>query len=125
MTADEELALPEFGPSPDQHAVPLVCPSCGSEYLHHGVVMIYDRGQDQTETTVTESAPDFFARIILATAESGNPSARADGLTVRMWCEVCPGELELCLAHHRGQTMVRWRRPTNGTMEGEGESDER
>ena len=67
----------------------------------------------------------LFARIVMATAESGNPSARADAVTVRMWCEVCPGELELCLAHHKGQTMLRWRRPANGTMDGEGESDER
>jgi hypothetical protein len=111
MTADEALEAPEIGPGGNAAEGVLLCPACGSEYLHHSVVTVFDRGEDEVETIVTESTPDSLVRTVLPSRECANPSDRRDGVAVRLWCEICPGpDFELCIAQHKGQTLLTWRR---------------
>jgi hypothetical protein len=81
--------------------VMLKCPRCGTDegYLHHGGVTVYSREEDGPVTVTT----------INGGAAGENPSARRDGIAIRFTCELCPAELELTIAQHKGHTHLMWR----------------
>ncbi len=93
----------------------LLCPACGSNYLHHGTVTVFSNYEDQEETTVTEvsAASREEASVTKVTtmqrAGSGTPSSRRDGLLIRFSCEGCHGTFDLGIAQHKGNTQVAWR----------------
>lgn len=96
----------------------LICPGCGSEYLHHATVRVYGRiDEDSVElvkvevTTVREHIPDprVAQQPQQPPSDKGNPSARRDGVTIGFWCENCAVEVELVLAQHKGVTEIHWR----------------
>jgi len=79
----------------------LKCPSCGTDegYLHHHGVTVYDRHEDGPVTVTTVNGG----------AAGENPSSRRDGIAIRFTCELCPAELELTIAQHKGRTYLVWR----------------
>ena len=95
--------------------VELKCPRCGGAYLHHGLVTVFDRGEDAPSYLRTDlNNGQVTTRIVVhKTPEAaGNPSSRRDGLTIRFSCEACPKEvpdLELTISQHKGNTYVGWR----------------
>lgn len=95
----------------------LICPRCGSGYMHQGDVVIHSRGEDadiETQTTVDSAGHVTTTRE--PSALSDNPSSRRQGMVIRFECEGCgpePGDdddLELTIAQHKGETHVMWRR---------------
>ena len=92
----------------------LSCPRCGSGYLHHEAVTIFNRDEDAQEM-VTVVTPTRLSQTQEPSAGSGNPSSRRSGLTVRFTCEECCWELpnvplmELTIAQHKGATYMEWR----------------
>lgn len=85
----------------------LVCPKCGFNYLHHGKIDNYHRKEDSEycyHTTV-----DGYYIEARCDDNKHNPSTRRDGLTIDFYCEGCQKTSKLCIAQHKGQTLVRWR----------------
>lgn len=88
----------------------LLCPACGSNYLHHGTVTVFSNEEDAPETTITEVSAAGVTTVRRAPrAGSGTPSSRRDGLLIRFECEECHGDFELAIAQHKGNTQVAWR----------------
>lgn len=96
----------------------LICPRCRSEYLHHGELTIYDRGEDAARVTKIEVRNQSAQISKVNNAESGNPSPRRDGLAIEFRCEHCDGSLELTIAQHKGQSFIAWRGPNGHADKG-------
>jgi hypothetical protein len=88
----------------------LTCPRCRYPYLHHGRVVIYDRGQDDEQVTKTTVNGSVAVKRVRARG-SGNPSSRRHGLAIRFQCEGCDETSELTVEQHKGMTFFAWRRP--------------
>lgn len=85
---------------------PLICPYCGSEFLHHDEVTVYNRrGEDAQEGLVARIQG---SGVMLKTSQEGNPSSRRSGLTIHFWCEGCEHIPVLTIVQHKGVTFVEW-----------------
>lgn len=88
----------------------LLCPRCGSDYLHHNDVLVFDRREDAEAVTLTQVDAGSVSVSMAPSTAAGNPSMRRDGVTINFWCENC-GEnrpLQLHLAQHKGCTEIFW-----------------
>jgi len=92
----------------------LCCPNCSGQYLHHYLVSIFDRQEDDetVSVTVVQHRDTSFTQQ-LPTAPGENPSLRRHGLAVAFWCEGCDALNELTIAQHKGMTVVEWRQRTD------------
>lgn len=84
---------------PDQ----LTCPGCGSTYLHHVRVDVFDRKEDAEQVRRTR-VDEAVSVLTLPNETSGNPSSRRDALAVRFECEECGSPSTLSIAQHKGET---------------------
>jgi hypothetical protein len=90
----------------------LVCPGCGDSCeLHQEGVIVYDREADGGTTRRSEVDGGALTSIDIPSADlrDANPSRHRQGLTINFKCEFCPGEFQLCIAQHKGTTLVYWR----------------
>lgn len=87
--------------------LPLPCPVCASEYLHHGTVEVFQRGEDESTVRLVRVAREIWIGEV-ENARSGNPSGRRDGLRIEHQCEQCNTRLWLNVAQHKGQTFIWW-----------------
>lgn len=94
---------PKFDNYESGYGSELLCPRCGTNYMHHEKVDIFERSED-AKTGLRVSVSNSKASI--DTSLEGNPSARRDGLIVTLWCENCHCISELSIAQHKGQTYV-------------------
>ena len=84
----------------------LVCPMCGSTYLHQGIVEVFDRNEDAAQgmhTVVSRNHTDVEYGPL-----TGNPSGRRQGLIIAFLCEECGNLSMLEILQHKGETFVRW-----------------
>ncbi len=88
--------------------LPLECPSCGGQYLHHWRVSIYERAEDKPQTAVTTVDGGKTTVAVLPSDRCGNPSSRRHGLTIEFYCEMCPAKPMLTIAQHKGCTELGW-----------------
>ena len=91
----------------------LRCPRCGSDYLHHYAVTMYERGEDEGKVVRTHIENGATTTEIVSST-AGNPSSRRHGMTVSFTCETCPDRddrplIELTIAQHKGNTEIGWR----------------
>lgn len=88
----------------------LLCPRCGSEQLHHVVVEVFDRSEDEPtliKTTANMGRGTSVAEV--SSAGSGNPSSRRDGVRILFRCETCGDDpIYLNIAQHKGSTEISW-----------------
>lgn len=78
------------------------CPRCGSSYLHHGAVTLFDRNKEDGPVLVRQfDSP--------SPTLAGNPSGRRGGIAISFECEVCGDGIELTIAQHKGNTEMAWR----------------
>jgi len=80
-----------------------LCPSCGSNYLHHDQVDIFERSEDAV-TGIHVRVAD--GQAIVDSSLRGNPSSRRHGLSINLWCEGCHSKLTLTVAQHKGTSLV-------------------
>jgi hypothetical protein len=92
----------------------LQCPVCDSLYIHQYETNIYYRSEDDDRCMVTSA--QYGRSYTVERDNAGNPSVRRDGLTIAFWCESCDGGAdqgdcakELCIAQHKGLTLMSWR----------------
>jgi hypothetical protein len=104
------------------------CPHCGGSYLHHYGFTSYDRGEDGLITDVIDAGSVIFdqnGKMVLCndyqdvagsgltikkelSSHSLNPSCRRDGIVIKFWCENCAKVSILCIAQHKGQSLIKW-----------------
>jgi hypothetical protein len=85
----------------------LHCPSCGSDYLHHELIEVFERREDATYGL--HVAIDNGRMRADTDVSVGNPSSRRDGLTVDFWCEGCWKISRLSIAQHKGNTWIEFK----------------
>lgn len=92
----------------------LVCPNCGSDYMHQRSVSVYFRASEDSELgKFIKCSSDSVHEI----SGANNPSRRRDGLLVQLDCEQCNADPELAILQHKGQTFMCWhsmRTPVKG-----------
>ena len=92
----------QFEPYNANYGSELRCPSCGSNYLHHEKVEIFDRGEDE-EKGLHVSVEN---RVVKTDIDiSGNPSSRRHGVKVYFSCENCEAQPVLSISQHKGNTV--------------------
>lgn len=87
----------------NEHAAYLLtCPTCGSEYTHHGDVAVFQRpgGEDKPSYVVAPVG-------MTGAATAHNPSPRRDAVRIAFECEnsECP-RWHLDIIQHKGQTFI-------------------
>ncbi len=95
----------------------LLCPRCGSFYLHHYDAVFYEPGKEDAESLVKISVKGMTVKTeLVPTATSGNPSLRRDGFSMLFWCEQCGQDkpVELTISQHKGVSLMEWRLPPEG-----------
>lgn len=83
----------------------LECPSCGSRYLSHKKIKIFERKEDEelglhieVEGMSVSADQDLF----------GNPSSRRNGLMIQFQCEECGGDPVMLISQHKGNTVINF-----------------
>lgn len=88
----------------------LTCPGCGGNYLHHGMVVVFERDREDAPTRATSI--DGGAVIVSPHSapwvEARNPSSRRNGLSIQFECETCDARPMLTMAQHKGTTVIAW-----------------
>jgi hypothetical protein len=107
--AFEGLSMPiniGYDHNNDENEGELLCPSCGLRYLHHEVIEIYERSEDEEEGlhVTVERGKTLKADTCL----KGNPSNRRHGLTIEFSCEGCAHRPKLSISQHKGETYIRF-----------------
>jgi hypothetical protein len=109
------MSAPQFDYRMVDMAV-LKCPSCGGNDLHHGLIKIFDRDEDDEFVTLTTMKDGLTTAGRIPSQGSGNPSSRRHGLTIDFWCEACEGEtFTLGIAQHKGWTNIEWINQTSSS----------
>lgn len=83
----------------------LVCPCCKGGKLHHGLVDVFVRQDEDEEYGLHVRA---HRQVEINTSMAGNPSRRRDGLVVRFSCENCTATPRMALIQHKGATYLHW-----------------
>lgn len=87
--------------------VNLKCPHCGGDYLHHGDVHVFSRlredSDDGTHVVVSSTGGVSAGKSLDMRL---NPSARRNGVLIKLQCEGCHGVSALSIAQHKGVTLV-------------------
>ena len=97
-----------FGENSDES--PLLCPGCKGNYLHHGLVEVFNRNKE-------DGGEGFHFKIKhlhVNTDENmvDNPSSRRDGILIHFSCEFCGAEPVMAIMQHKGQTFMRFQPST-------------
>jgi hypothetical protein len=110
----------------------LVCPHCGSGYLHHygftdyerdedakvenivdcGSVLFDDKGQRSSVFGRSGCSPGMIGgnlQVFSDLHDNRNPSNRRDGIVIKFWCEECTNISLLCIQQHKGCSYIHWR----------------
>ena len=98
----------------------LICPRCGETYLHHGRVQTYHPTYDKQRGyefgsyfSDNDGKGNEFSEFC---SMKGNPSVNdRRGIRIDFECESCSENekgmqlpLQLCIAQHKGQTLMWW-----------------
>ena len=86
----------------------LVCPVCGGLNLHHELVSVYSRNEDDATARLTTVNHDHTT--VGASVDTG-PGDRRGGLVIEFSCETClekAPRFELCVYQHKGSTYTEW-----------------
>jgi hypothetical protein len=88
----------------------LECPRCRKDwfYLHHGLVEVFERGEDAEHVNRTTIEGRLTTVDYVPNRGSGNPSSRRHGLRIYFSCEDCGDGLILNIAQHKGATFLEW-----------------
>lgn len=95
--------IPKFGEYQEGYGAELACPSCGSNYLHHDKVEVFECGEDAIHGVHVTVAD---AKAAFDTSLEGNPSSRRHGLKIYFRCEGCETKPVLSISQHKGMTKV-------------------
>jgi len=81
------------------------CPFCGSDYLHHVRVDVYDREEDEEKGLHVTAWGEY---VQTDTDLSKNPSPRRNGVLIYFECEGCRKTFPFTIAQHKGNTFFNF-----------------
>ena len=85
----------------------IVCSHCGSEFLHHYEVEVYNRTTEDSEEGTYISVKGAKTTVKSNSYEMmENPSRRRDGVAITFECENCRELTEVVLIQHKGQSFI-------------------
>jgi hypothetical protein len=84
----------------------LLCPACGSGYLHQGKVVVFNPETEDAKEGVKVEVDGLKVRV--EPELKGNPSPRRQGLLIHFLCEECDEAPAMVIAQHKGNTIMRW-----------------
>ena len=91
------------------HFNEIVCPHCGSEYLHHQTVVAFCR-EEGTDGELTVSIENEQPWVSVCPGTAGAPeNTRRSILRIAFWCENCRRRPHLLLLQYKGTTLI-WSR---------------
>ena len=82
----------------------LLCKNCGSDYLHHHRIELFDREKEDSKEglhVILEEGDVLIDRNL-----QHNPSSRRNGLSINFSCENCQATSVLNIVQDRGQTFL-------------------
>ena len=91
-------------PKIDEEGI-LLCPGCGSRFLHHQRVATYWREEDSKEV---HGVVDTLGETSEVVDSQLNPSPRRSGMRIAFHCETCFCESTLSMWQHKGSTHVEF-----------------
>ena len=107
------MELPIQDPFGDDE--PLICPSCGCDYLHHDGIAYFDRQEDSERGSIVVIAKHSLEeeKSLRVVQENNSlmdrcPSPRRGGMVIGFSCEGCSAISSLSIYQHKGQTYVEW-----------------
>lgn len=95
----------------------LICPSCGSDHIHHIGVELFNRDEDSQGDHITINVPQSLGWKLIGhecpdnsvDSDMGlNPSARRSGVLVNFICEDCNDLISFGVSQHKGLSIVGW-----------------
>lgn len=93
----------------------LLCPGCGEGYLHHWMVEVGFRDEEDgpgTLTTVGVPHPHQrgLSKVEVVRRSSDDFPGRRDYAALAFWCEHCSANTVyvLRLMQHKGRTLLKW-----------------
>lgn len=90
----------------DENNGALICPSCGGTELHHELVDVWVRNEDEpVALCMGVTTGSGAVHPSLEPAESC-PSERRDAVSVHFWCESCDDKSVLHVVQHKGSTFL-------------------
>jgi len=94
---------PTFESYEEGFGAELQCPSCGSIYINHECVEIFDRGEDDETGLHVTITP---GKLSVDNNLTGNPRKRRHGLRIVFDCEGCKVKPVLTIKQHKGNTAI-------------------
>lgn len=83
----------------------LLCPNCGSDFVHVDMVEVY--GRDNEDGPTRAVAVDASGSTVTTYPCDHNPSARRHAIRIAGWCETCDvSPFSVTFVQHKGQTTV-------------------
>lgn len=89
--------------------VPLTCPHCGDEHLHHDHVEVLARPQEDgagMRRIIRNRGGVISESSATIAADSKLWNGRRDELAIEFWCEGCESRSVLHLMQHKGETLL-------------------
>lgn len=81
----------------------MICPFCGSTYVHMDQVRIGARDEDEDARIIHVDA--ISSHVVVDELDSPPLSSRRHWIELPFWCEHCPGG-SFIFSQHKGQTIV-------------------
>lgn len=88
----------------------LLCPACGSEYITHDAVHIFNRKED---SKYGQHVTIYNGDIHQDSFMEDCPSPRRGGVRLKFSCEMCNEGFYLVLSQHQGTTQIFWEKAEN------------
>lgn len=104
LVANSEESRPIFIENGNCLAVP--CAHCGCPNTHQQSAESWFRKEDAAECSHVRAS---WTGAQVDTKNDGNPSARRQGITIRLTCEWCDGVTALDIVQHKGDTLISTR----------------
>jgi hypothetical protein len=99
----------------------LKCPKCSEHYLHQCDTTIYQRSEDDKNTTVIAQHGHGVQVSQFPSDDTCNPSSRRHGMVIEFMCEHCHYDygneeitpeyvdlFRLAIYQHKGVTFIEW-----------------
>ena len=87
----------------DQNESSLKCPNCGSNYLQHSMVHVFNRRED---SKTGQHFKIIGESVVLDDEMLGNPSNRREGLMIHFNCEGCDAAIFMSISQEKGRTQI-------------------
>jgi len=84
----------------------LICPFCGGEFLHHGIVNVYTRREEDAPVSRVSVDDDGNLSTKQIGDNDSDPTERRGAVTIEFRCEQCERKFQMEVRQNRGRTII-------------------